>query len=479
MKPRFVLAGALALIAAVMQIGQLPLLDEESYLDIANQLDLLRPYDWSRPWQPWGHEVPENAYLYAHPPGHLWWVAAVGGTSTLARVLAIVPLAALLGFSGGLLSERYGGWTGALFFATSPIVWLALQAGLLPDLGVVAFATAAVAAHVHKKPLVAGLALAAACSWKYPALVLLLPLAIDAWRDKRALASLIGAFALPWLALQVFLAIQYGEPHLWHVLSTAPEISRGPIGGRALGVLFRLGLACPPAFLGPISAVAFLGAPLGFVPESDGPVLLAVLGALGAALLVRPILALRGGPLERLLGLWVLLVLAAVVVGHNYAGGRYLLPAVLPLALLVGAKTPKPAALLAIPFAALGLAMVLAERAHADASAEVAGKLEHHAPARFTGEWTFRHAMNAAGNRFWSPGEPLQPGDVLVVPMHSSPAPIPEGLVVIDQVHSSESGRFRLIDLEIGVGYHAETLGPLPIGFGDTPRESATVYRVP
>ncbi len=481
MKPRFVLAGILVVLAAVMQIGALPLLDEESYLDMARQLDFSRPYDWWRPWQPWGHEQPDDAYLFAHPPGHLWWIAAVGGTSLAARLFAVLPFAALLGFSAGALSERYGGWMGVLLFATSPILWLSLQAGMLPDLPVAALGTAAVAAWVWRKPVWAGLALAAAASWKYPALVLVLVFAIDGWRDRRALLRLLGAFALPWLGLQLYLAFQYGEPHLWHVLSTAPEIGRGPIGGRALGTLFRLGLACPPAWLGPVTVSSLLGGGLALVPEADGRWILVVLGVLGAALLLRVLEGLlrpRRAP-ERLLAIWVLLVLASVVLGHNYAGGRYLLPAVLPLALLVGARLPRPAAILALPFGALALSMVLAERAHAQASGEIAEMVSHHAPARFTGEWTFRHAMTEDGHTFWSPGEPLSSGDVLIVPTHSSPAPIPEGLVPIDEVHSTTAGSFRLVDLEVGIGYHAETLGPLPLGFGEGPRESARVYRAP
>lgn len=473
MKPRFVLAAVVVLLAAVMQVGALPLLDEESYLDIASQLDWARPYDWWRPWQPWGHERPENAYVFAHPPGHLWWIAALGWS----RWLAVIPLAGLLGFSAGCIAERMGGWTGVALFATSPILWLALQAGLMPDLGVVAFGTAAVAAWLHKRPLLSGLALAAAASWKYPALVLLLPLVLDGWRDRRALGLLLAGFA-PWLLLQGFLAVQYGEPHLWHVLASAPEISRGPWTGRALGVVFRLGLACPPAFLGPVTLAALGGVPLALLPEADSRVVLAILGVLGVALLLRATLALRGGRVERLLGLWALLVLGAVVLGHNYAGGRYLLPAVLPLALLVGARLPRWGAALAVPYGALALAMVLAERGHMQAAHEVAQRVEHHRPARFTGEWTFRWTMQAQGATFWSPGEPLESGSILIVPTHSSPAPVPPGLVAIDEVHAGE-GRLRLVDLEVGIGYHAETLGPLPLGLGDSPRERATVYRVP
>ena len=476
MKPRFVLAAVLAVLCAVFQFGAVPILDEESYLDIGAQIagHPWAPYDWWRPWQPWGADHPDNAYLYAHPPGHLWWVAlwqALGG-GLATRLAAGVPMAALLGFSAGALSERLGGWLGAAIAATSPILWLSLQTALMPDLGVVALATAAVAAHVHKRPGLAGLALAAACSWKYPALVLLLPLAWLNAKDWRFWAG----FA-PWLALQAFLTVVYGEPHLTHVLATADEIGRGPLGSRALGTLFRLGLAGAPAWFGPASLFALLAAPLAFVPELDqGRLTLLILAPLGAAALLRAGLALREGPLARLLGIWILLVVAGVVFGHNYAGGRYLLPAVVPLALLVATHLRGHLRLLALPMALLAPLMLHAERAHMDAADEVASTVLRE-PGRFTGEWTFRHRMQQQGWTFWSPGEPLEPGTFLAVPLHSSPGPLPDGLELIDVAEAGGAG-LTLTNLELGVGYHAETLGPLPLAWVDGPRERVVVFRV-
>ncbi|MCP4806157.1 MAG: hypothetical protein GY913_05165 [Proteobacteria bacterium] len=480
MKPRFVLAAILALLCALFQLGAVPILDEESYLDIGAQIagHPWAPYDWWRPWQPWGAEHPENAYLYAHPPGHLWWVAAsqaLGG-GLLTRLAAGVPLAALLGYSAGALSERLGGWLAVGIIAGSPILWLSLQTALMPDLGVTALATAAVAAWVYKRPALAGAALAAACSWKYPALVLLLPLGWLARKEWRLWAG----FA-PFVVLQLALTAVYGEPHLTHVLATADEIGRGPLGSRALGTLFRLGLAGAPAWTGPASVFALIGAPLAFIPELDeGRLTLIVLGVLGSLALLRATVALREGPIAQLLGAWVLLVVLGVVFGHNYAGGRYLLPAVVPLGLLAATHLKGHLRFLALPTALLAPAMLFGERASMSAADELAqATTQAHPPGHFTGEWTFRWRMQEEGWTFWSPGEPLPTGTLLAVPTHSSPGPIPPGLELVDERVTEGAGGLRLTDLEVGIGYHAETLGPLPVGFGTPQREIVMIYRAP
>ena len=46
-----------------------PVLDEESYLYIAQSLSLSRPYDWLLPWPPY-----TDSYRYAHPPLFLYWM---------------------------------------------------------------------------------------------------------------------------------------------------------------------------------------------------------------------------------------------------------------------------------------------------------------------------------------------------------------------------------------------------------------------
>jgi hypothetical protein len=168
-------------------------------------------------------------------------------------------------------------------------------------------------------------------------------------------------------------------------------------------------------------------------------------------------------------------------VGHNYVGGRYLLPAVTPLVLLVARSIehrPGWAAGLAVPGLLLGGALVHAERQHARAWADVADQvIAAHEPGLFTGEWTFRWRMEQAGWTFWSPDQALEPGQVLALPVHASPAAGPADPKVLAQYDATGVG-LVLVDLERGVGYHAETLGPRPFAVGTGLLERVTVIEV-
>lgn len=502
-RPSLWLPALLALLAGALCVQALPMIDEESYLDIAGQISghPMRPYDWWRPWQPWGSAPTDNAYVFAHPPGHLWWLAGwrgLLGQGLAFRVAATVPWAALLGWGVGSLAEDVTKRPGlaALAWLASPIALLGLQAGLMIDLGTVALGTGAMAAWSRSlrdgraRWLVAcGLLLGLAGSYKYPALLLVLVPVLHTLKVRTVarLAPVLATFAGVWLGVQVVLWAQYGSPHLVHVLSTADQIARGPLLSRAAGTVLRLGLAVSPGALAELPALALAGAPLGLlpaglVPAEGGRALLLALGLLGAGLLARAALALREDAGAVMLGIWALLVVGGVVVGHNYVGGRYLLPAVTPLVLLVARgieHRPRWAAGLAVPGLILGGALVHAERQHARAWADAADQvIAAHEPGVFTGEWTFRWRMEQAGWTFWSPDQALEPGQIVALPTHASPGPGPQDGRVLAQYDATGFG-VVLVDLERGVGYHAETLGPRPLAIGAGVLERVTVIEVP
>lgn len=281
---------------------------------------------------------------------------------------------------------------------------------------------------------------------------------------------------------------EYGRPHLLVVIAQAPRIDRGPLEGRAWGTLLRLGLALGPVALlarprwallgaGVVAAVGLpraLGASMEFTPGQQAGAalwLFAGLGLLGVAL----------GGARRLPARWALLALAAVVVGHNYASARYLLPALAPLAVLLADRARWPALAWggAVLWGGLALALSRAETRQAEAAVEVAGQLAAGVPpGRFTGEWSFRWKMRALGWTFHSPGEPLAPGERLAAPTVSSPAELPPLLLPLRAVEAGE-GWLRLVDPAAGVGYPSETLGPLPVGLGKGPLEQGRLYEVP
>ena len=166
---------------AVFFAAGVPILDEESYLAITANLDPLKPYHWWRPWPPWFGGTEPDAFVYAHPPLFLGWVATVqhfaDGLRPV-RLLASVPPAALLGWSAARLlsGSCRRPRLGLALWLSSPIVFLGLQRGLMPDLMVAALTTTAVAGWRERDSprmaLLGGLAFGLAAFTKYPALAL-------------------------------------------------------------------------------------------------------------------------------------------------------------------------------------------------------------------------------------------------------------------------------------------------------------------
>ena len=66
---RLALAVAALVLIGFIQSVPFPVLDEETYLYIAEQLQPKRPYDWILPWPPYDTE---DAFVFAHPPLFLW-----------------------------------------------------------------------------------------------------------------------------------------------------------------------------------------------------------------------------------------------------------------------------------------------------------------------------------------------------------------------------------------------------------------------
>jgi hypothetical protein len=493
-----------------------PAIDEESYLWMGRNLDLLRPYDWVRTWPPYD----DNAWAWAHPPLHLYWMKLC---TTLAdgpvlRLLAGAPWVALLAASVAKLAARtthHPGLAAGLWLA-SPIVVLGIQDTWMIDLPAVALLTAALAAYreglVDEEErwfIASGILLGLAIETKYTMGVVVPVLAFHQTRlgprPKMwlAAAGVIAAVELPLLAV-------YGGFHPWEVFTRRGEIAAGPFAGRLLGALTRGALlALPLALLRANPALLAAGGAVGIVAvlaarPSQMPVttatLLVLLAALGAALFARAVQATltppgrrrkgdRGDPL--LLGGWALAVLLGVVLLHNYASARYLLPAAAPIALLLtrsGEEFPWGKALLrgsiavATPFALL---ISFADHRFAGAGAEVAAAAVKSvtdaggSPGRFAGEWSFRGVMESAGWTRYRPDESLPAGTWVVVAENASAGALPaDDWEPVERFESRSHFPVRVVDIGGDVGLYAETLGTLPFGLRKGAVESATVYRV-
>ncbi|MCB9794012.1 MAG: hypothetical protein H6741_14955 [Alphaproteobacteria bacterium] len=314
---RLPLAWLLPLLLALVlasAAGWPPVVDEESYLDIAAQLaeHPARPYDWSRPWQPWGASPPEQSYLFAHPPLHLWWLSAWTRVLPLGpglRLAVGLPWALLLGWAAASLARRSGATRGAWIWLTSPVLVLGLQSSLMIDLPVLALGTAGLAAWQRaaqgagpRWALSAGLLLRPRRQHQVP------PRSCSCPRSpstppadivlRRTLPVWFGV-ALTWGALELFLLLQYGSIHMIHVLKTAEQIGRGPLLGRLAGTGVRLGLLASPALAllvgrralaGGLAAALFAAAAIHGQLEPGGLLICAALAFAGGALLTEALL---------------------------------------------------------------------------------------------------------------------------------------------------------------------------------------------
>jgi hypothetical protein len=497
-----------------------PVVDEESYLFIGSSIgdNLSRPYDWWRAWQPLGETPADNTFVYAHPPLHLWWVAichSLSGSLSSLRVVVALPWLALLSGSVVYLANtlsRRSGWALALW-ASCPIVMLGCQASLMIDLPFVALSTVGVALWVKScreesssvSFMVTGAVLGLACITKYPALVLLPVFAIHARKGGhwagfgRALVAFLFVFG----GVEVWLMVQYGEFHLLRVIESVSVIDRGPIVGRGFGLLVRLGVMFTPLLLimnrglrapilGAIAGIIGLSVvgigDFGVIGITAILVLFAVSGVI-VSLIVDGVLATSAKNNDAmLLSVWAAAVLLSVLFGHNYAGGRYLFPSVLPLAILLsnspifgGAKSSMMG--LAVgAWAAVSVLLVVGVDREARAMVSLADSTNGFTASGsrlFSGEWTFRYAMTQNGWSWLGPEGQLQAGDLVAIPSNSGAGLVPRAdLLLVDRVVSQEQYPFRLTDYQGDIGYHSELLGRLPFGFSMGEWHAVDLYRV-
>ena len=492
-----------AVLVAGLCAASVPVLDEESYLAIAAQLDPARPYDWWRPWPPWGGTREADAFVYAHPPLFLWWVWLTQQLPLpfeVTRRLAGLPWAALLGGSVGVLAGqvcRRPGLAG-LAWLCAPVVVLSLQRGLMPDLMVAALMTAAVAGWVRGRMLLAGLALGLAVWTKYPALVVVPALLLDgALRGRLRRSGPLWLVAGAVFVLgEGWLWLTYGRVHLVEVLTRAGEIPRGALWGRVLGVLARLALVGPvllallppgrrlvglPAVL--LAGLAFFLARPAILPQQAGALLL--LAAVGGLCLTLALLSVRRGVMtggdEVLLSAWALCVIGGVAVGHNFAAARYLLPAAAPVVLLIVIAVEQRQrgrqALVggAVLWGILAAALTVAEHRYAAAADRLAGQvIASHPVGQFTGEWTFRWRMEQAGWTFYTGDAP--PGTPVAAVVNAAPGALPEGWSRLAH-YAEPGGALRVIAVADRIGLYGETLGPLPLGLSRDPVEEVVVWQ--
>ena len=167
---------------------------------------------------------------------------------------------------------------------------------------------------------------------------------------------------------------------------------------------------------------------------------------------------------DLLLGSWGLFIALGIVLGHNFAAPRYLLPLMVPVA-IVGTRVAERVIETRIIWwvavalqTLLAVAVTVGEHGLAAGSDEVAKKLveAHPEGGYFTGEWTFRWRMEQQGWTFYT-GQSDAPW--VASPIHSSPAELPKGWWVGERIAPSGELGIRVVNALLALVYMVKPSG--------------------
>ena len=216
-----------------------PVLDEESYLYIAQSMSVDRPYDWMLPWPPY-----TDSYRYAHPPLFLYWVwlgaGLFGSSIAWLKFFLGFPFRLLLGYTASWIllqhtSSSNQKWS-ILAWVSSPIVLMVGARSMMPDLMFSAFGMCAVMLYLSAQEeqkiqrFLCGMFLGFACWVKYPALLLWVPI-VFSYRTWRGMWPIVAGFLCTWgFGEGQFLVVPFLGPRTSrHFFGTIVDIALNPV----------------------------------------------------------------------------------------------------------------------------------------------------------------------------------------------------------------------------------------------------------
>lgn len=469
-----------------LSLGQhsIPVLDEESYWKIADQMSWSRPYDWKMPWFPFE----EQGFVYAHPPLFLFWVKFVQSwfDISLAQWILGIPLQILFLYSIDQFFQRFlrpqNYWFALILLLLSAGVYLPLSRSLMPDLMMLSFASFAMwrwfSAENTKQYLFAGFVLGLASWVKYPALVLFLLPLLSARKKGSFLWFGLGGGCI-FLLGEAWLWSLYGDVHLWEVIRRAPEIPRSSFASRGIGILNRLGLSLFPLTLLLLFQMTKrswifggLGAGLSFFYAQylglEHSWLAIIFGCLGGC-------TLSSIRLNSVWSFWALLILLGVWIGHNYASPRYWVLISFPLLIqeIRGLELETRHWGIIFPAMILSFLIIQAEQRHARESIELAERIhQQETSIPFTGEWSFRWKMEALGHPFIENQKP----DSVIWARNSAGGVDASEYQFVEKIEGNKNW-FGLVNSRYSVGYYADSLGFWPVWIGSEPLEVVEIWK--
>ena len=457
-----------------------PVLDEESYLYIAQSMSIDRPYDWTLPWPPY-----TDSYRYAHPPLFLYWVwigtKLFGSSIIWIKFFLGFPFRLLLGYSASWMLIHHTpsskqNWS-ICAWMSSPIVLMVGARSMMPDVMFCALGMCTMMLYLSAKEdqkrqrFLCGIFLGFACWVKYPALLLWVPI-LFSYRTWGGMWPIFAGFLCTWGLGEGWLWSLYGQSHLEVVLSTADHVDRGPLLGRVTGFFMRLLLGMPFLFLLYHRRnlwFVLLVLPIGMwcIPDlSSGETIVALLWFSFAVMSV--IFCVRR---MDFFTVWWMTIFVGVCSTHNFASPRYLILGMVPLVVLIMRECSDERWL---RYPILGLSLCLStliaysEHEHANETWKLAQEID--VQAQYSGEWTFRWAMRQKGMLLWK-GEKVP----VLLPKQAVGGSFPQGFART-QVYTGTVRRRILLDQAYSVGYYSELLGFWPLGFHQGPIEEVYVW---
>jgi hypothetical protein len=531
----------LPVVAQLFSLDRAVMIDDPLFLKAAAQIrtDALRPFDFVVNW--YGGDEP-FWQVFKNPPGLSYWFAAataVFGDHEAVLHAAQLPFTVAAVIAAARVAQRFtGAWSGVtLVWAAAP-AFLVSAATLMADVPSLAFSLWGLVlwmrgadddARAWRR---AGATLAGvAVVIKYTAVLGVATLALYSLivtarnRRGRQLADLWPACLAP-AAWSLLTLATHGRNHILDALTVGGgglDPNPGWFAHRAVALLtfvaatgvFPLLLAVPALrprralLLGAIAAVTGAGAafvaPRVWSPRGLGDgalVLVGVLAAAGAlALLVAFVHAVRETDrATRFLAVWIALHLVYLWLWSWTIAARFVLPMMLPLALLLaGAARAAVAehpgrrhALHGITAAlALGVSGILLaadadvgefyRRALPQIAAQARGE---HRGAHFVGAWGFQHyAEREKLAKVNGDAPDVARGDLILQPYYAANRELPAALSRrVAELASLPGPRPTLsihtMNINVGAGFYSSAYGPLPFARAPWPAEGVLVWGV-
>jgi len=535
-------------LAPLLLFAQKPFhIDDSAFLEIAQNIleHPLDPFHGSVALVDHDREIfkrlgktPNTFESMSHPPLVPYVMAAViklrGKVDEFALHLAflIFPLVACV--SGFYIAERFTNspFVAVLLLVTCPIFMLNAQ-NLMTDVPALALTLCSVALFIHSVEqerilfaVLSGILAGLSALTRYPGLITPLLLIVYSLITRKGLRLSIVATLLAVTVFGIWVVENfaiYSTPHIWAsykfyksfyayhsfgikdtLIKTASNFSA--IGGCAfLAAIFLFYFRKKRFSIGFLIAIV-INAVLLFLlkkftlalEDYSGPQFGVLCFFLFAGIYfvseaIRIVFRNAENPSIRFLGLWFLLTLLPALFLLPFGTGRYMLPALFPLILILiadpdrdfnlGKKTFSTIVVITFVFGLIlswtdfELALIY------KIFPQSIRKTYPNAKIWFIGEWGFRYYMKEEGGLYLLSDDTRPgPGDVIVKPqmagLHQMAASVSNQCMVYDPFVLFSPNPLKILNLPSKAGFYSSGFGLLPFSAGATPLESIDICRI-